>query len=336
MALRLLEMVVPGEQLPPLEHLLRETPLVEVWYDRISERQTLVKILAQAEETDHLLDELQQRWGKEPWFRLILLPVAASLPRVEQPPPETAPAPGEGADKPKQERISREELCGAVKDMAGLTRVYLGMVALSTVVAAAGLQGDNVVVIVGAMVIAPLLGPLLAQALAITLGDTELARLALRTNVTGSFLALALSMVAGLLLPVNPGVPELAARTRIGLGDMAVALASGGAGALAFTAGAPLVRVGVMVAVALLPPLTALGLLLGSGHLLPALGAALLWLPNMLCLILAGVMVFWLQGVRPTRWWEQERARRATRLAVALCTGLLLMLALAILGARKL
>lgn len=331
MAFRLLEMVLPGEHLGEVEELLREEPVVEIWYDRISEQQTLLKILATAEETEHLMDLLNQRFANEPWFRLILLPVAASIPRVEEPPEEEAsPAEDKAAEKKQKERISREELYEAVKDMARLTRVYLGMVMLSTIVAAVGLLNDNVAVIIGAMVIAPLLGPIIAQAMGTTLGDAALVRLALRTNLAGLGLALGLSILLGLVLEVSPYGPELAARTGIGLGDIAVALASGGAGALAFTAGVPTVLVGVMVAVALLPPLASLGLLLGSGYFLPASGAGLLLITNIICVNLAGVVVFWIQGVRPTSWWEEKQAQRATKISIAVCAGLLAVLALVI------
>jgi uncharacterized hydrophobic protein (TIGR00341 family) len=329
MPLRLMEVVLPEQHLQKVEDLLREEPLAGVWYNRISEQQTLIKILASAEETEHLMDLLDQHFAHEPWFRLILLPVAATLPRVAEP-EEKNPE----DEQNKQERISREEMYESVKDMAKLTRVYLGMVALSTVVAAVGLLNDSVAVIIGAMVIAPLLGPIIAQAMGTTLGDFSLMRLALRTNLAGLGLALVLSVLLGLFLQVSPLGPELTARTGIGLGDIAVALASGGAGALAFTAGVPTVLVGVMVAVALLPPLAALGLLLGSGYLLPALGAGLLLITNIICVNLAAVVVFWIQGVRPTSWWEEKRAKKATRLSIAICAGLVLLLALAIILAR--
>ncbi len=331
MPLRLMEVVLPEQHLQKVEELLREEPVAGIWYNRISEQQTLIKILASAEETEHLMDLLNQYFSHEPWFRLILLPVAATLPRVEEP-EEKKPE----DEQKKQERISREEMYESVKDMAKLTRVYLGMIALSTVVAAVGLMNDNVAVIIGAMVIAPMLGPIIAQAMGTTLGDFPLVRLALKTNLAGLGLALVLSVLLGLVLQASPSGSELAARTRIGLGDMAVALASGGAGALAFTAGVPTVLVGVMVAVALLPPLASLGLLLGSGYLLPALGAGLLLITNIICVNLAGVVVFWIQGVRPTSWWEEQRAKKATRLSIAVCAGLVLLLALAIILDRGL
>lgn len=139
----------------------------------------------------------------------------------------------------------------------------------------------------------------------------------------------------GLFLEVNPVGSELDARTGIGLGDLTVALASGGAGALAFTAGAPTVLVGVMVAVALLPPLAALGLLLGAGYFLPASGAGLLLITNIICVNLAGVTVFWIQGVRPTSWWEEKQAQRATKISVAVCVGLLILLVIAIILSKQ-
>ena len=200
MPLRLLEVVLPDQHLKEAEELLRENPVIEVWYNRISEQQTILKILATAEETEHLMDQLDKHFANQPWFRLILLPVAASLPRVEEPQvEEESPDGGEpsATGQKKKERISREELYEAVKDMARLTRVYLGMVILSTVVEAVGLLDDNIAVIIGAMVIAPLLGPIIAQAMGTTLGDFDLARLALKTNLAGLGLALGAVHPAG-------------------------------------------------------------------------------------------------------------------------------------------
>ncbi len=82
MPLRLMEVVLPEHHLRELEDLLRELPVVQTWFNRISDQQTLVKILASVEETEHLMDLLHERFASEPWFRILLLPVAASLPRV--------------------------------------------------------------------------------------------------------------------------------------------------------------------------------------------------------------------------------------------------------------
>jgi uncharacterized membrane protein len=211
--------------------------------------------------------------------------VAASVPRVEE---DKARQPDPEEERKKAERVSREELYAAIRDTARLSRVYLMMVAMSTMVAAVGLLKDNVPVVIGAMVIAPLLGPIIGLALATTLGD------------------------------------------------VLVALASGFAGALAFTSGAAGALIGVMVAVALLPPLVNLGLLLGSGFGQLALGALLLVATNMICINLAGVISFWVQGIRPTTWWEENLARRATGVSVAICVSLLAMPVGVILLSRRL
>jgi uncharacterized membrane protein len=96
-----------------------------------------------------------------------------------------------------------------------------------------------------------------------------------------------------------------------------IALAAGAAGSLAFTSGIPAALVGVMVAVALLPPLVSAGLLAGAGFTGPATGAVMLLVTNIACLNLAAVATFLLQKIRPLTWWEAERARRATKVAVA-------------------
>src|SRR5665811_313348 len=116
------------------------------------------------------------------------------------------------------------------------------------------------------MVIAPLLGPNIALSLASTLGDLHLAKRSLKAVGVGVATAAVLSVLLGVALRVDPSAPQLAARTQAGLGDIALALAAGAAGSLAFTSGVSAVVVGVMVAVALLPPLVVAGLLAGAGH----------------------------------------------------------------------
>ncbi|MEW6386302.1 MAG: TIGR00341 family protein [Thermodesulfobacteriota bacterium] len=336
MPLRLIEMVLPQEHVEEARELLREQPVVDVWYDQLSEKQTLIKILVSLEETEHLIDLLDKHYSVVDGFRLILLPVAASIPRQEE--PEEAAQKGEEAPpeaKKKPERVSREELYETIKDTAKVSQVYLVMVGLSTIVAAIGILNNSVAVVIGAMVIAPLLGPIIALALATTLGDQELARLSLKANAAGISLALLLAIILGFMMEVNPLIPEIVSRTNIGLGNVILALASGFAGALAFTTGVPTTLIGVMVAVALLPPLVTLGLLIGSGYFFLAVGALLLLLTNIICVNLAGVISFYVQGIRPTNWWEANIARRATLISVASCASLLLILVLVILLSKK-
>jgi uncharacterized membrane protein len=132
----------------------------------------------------------------------------------------------------------------------------------------------------------------------------------------------------GLVFPVDPAVPELARRTRVGLSDLALALAAGSAGSLAYTTGLPTAVIGVMVAVALLPPLVVTGLMVGAGEMGMALGAAMLVVTNVTAVNLAGVATFLAQKIRPRSWWEAERARKATRMALVIWLGMLAVLVL--------
>jgi len=200
------------------------------------------------------------------------------------------------------------------------------MVALSTVVAAVGLIRGDVAIVIGAMLIAPLLGPNVALGLACTLGDGSLARRSLKAIAVGLLVAAALSVLLGAVVGVDPEAPEIVPRTDVGFTSIVVALAAGAAGSLAFTRGVPAVVVGVMVAVALLPPLVVAGLLAGAGHGRLALGALILLVVNVTCVNLATVATFLLQKVRPRTWWEVERAKRAT--VVAVTTWILMLLVL--------
>jgi len=157
------------------------------------------------------------------------------------------------------------------------------------------------------------LGPNVALALSTTLGDSQLRNDALKAIVAGFSIVIALSFSMGYFFDVDPSIPEISSRTQAGLSDILLALASGAAGVLAFTTGAPAVVIGVMVAVALLPPLTAFGLLLGSECYTLTAGAFLLFLTNIICINLAGVVTFLLQGVSPRTWWESKKAKKASR-----------------------
>jgi uncharacterized hydrophobic protein (TIGR00341 family) len=335
MALRLIEMVVQEKDSAELRELLKEQTVLEHRHIRLPDGEVLVRILLDAERNEAVLDLLEKRYTGEAGNRVVILPVEATLPRAE-PEPETAAVPEHApAENKPPGRIGREELYEDIKDAAQLSRVYLAMVLLSTIVAAIGLYYNSVAIIIGAMVIAPLLGPNMAMSLATTLGDLTLLRRALLTSLAGIVTTMVLAVIIGVLLHVDPATPEIATRDAVGVGDVAVALASGAAGALAFTTGVSTTLIGVMVAVALLPPLVVFGLLLGGGHPAPAMGALSLFLMNLICVNLAGVTTFLIQGLRPATWWEKDRAVKATRIAIALWAVLLAALVGMILLLRK-
>jgi uncharacterized hydrophobic protein (TIGR00341 family) len=316
MALRLIEMVVQEKDGEEVRELLKEHKVLEHRQLRLPDGEVLVRILLDAEQSEAVLDLLGERYAGKEGNRVVILAVEATLPRDDPEPVDSAEPSAQEEKSP--ERIGREELYEDIKDAARCSRVYLTMVVLSTIVAAVGLYYNSVAILIGAMVIAPLLGPNVALALATALGDLALLRHALLTALAGIATTMVLSVIIGVLLNVDPATPEVASRNAVGMGDIAVALASGAAGALAFTTGVSATLIGVMVAVALLPPLVTFGLLLGGGHPAMAMGALSLFLMNLICVNLAGVTTFLVQGIRPTTWWEKDRASKAMRIAIGL------------------
>lgn len=317
MPLRLLEVTVPAEELEKIPALIEDVPLLHMRTSGSGSDTGLISILLEAENVEAVTDQLVSHFGSDSDFRSILLPVEAMLP-VPAPPSDTEAIEGEEteANKAEAQRVSREELYEDIAQASRLTTTYVVMVALSTVVAAVGLIRGDVAIVIGAMVIAPLLGPNVALSLAMTLGDLDLAKRSLRTIGAGVATAMGLSMLVGIVLHIDPTAPEIAARARADIGDVVLALAAGTAGSLAFTSGVPAVVVGVMVAVALLPPLVVAGLLVGAGHWEPATGAFVLLLTNITCINLAAIATFVLQKISPRTWWEADRAKKSTRLAV--------------------
>ncbi|MBN1859259.1 TIGR00341 family protein [Candidatus Bipolaricaulota bacterium] len=336
MALRILELVVPAAREQELLQTINRDDfpqIVELWTHPASENRSCVKVVVEAESTEALTDAIGRVCADNESYRLVLLPVEATLPPVEEPAPVEVLA-DEKDDSKRVGRVSREELLADLSDTARLSRTFVVLSILSTVVAVIGLTRSNVAIIIGAMVIAPFLGSNVALSLATTLADGSLARRALQAFVSGLLIALGVAVVAGLIMRPSPTVPEIASRTTAGWGDIALAVASGAAGSLAYTTAVPTALVGVMVSVALLPPWVTFGMLLGSGHWVAALGALLLTGMNVICLNLAGVLTFLLQGVRPGSWWEAKKARRMSFIALSVWIGLLTVLIVLLLTAR--
>jgi len=326
---KLIEVVADPSDLHTLVSFIAEQHgALDYWFGQAGEdeRQS-IRMLVADDSRQAVLDNLQELLGDTKNARIVVLPVEVVLPR-----PEPAPPTSEGGDagSRKSAGATREELYHQIEKGARLDGNFLVLVVLSTVVAAIGLLENNVAVVVGAMVIAPLLGPNLALAFAATLGDRYLMRDSLSTNLVGVLLALSLSASIGWFWPVvNPGV-EMLARTHVGFDGVALALASGAAAALSLTSGIASALVGVMVAVALLPPTATLGMMLASGQNALAAGAALLLAVNIVCVNLSATLVFLFKGIRPRTWIEKRQAQQSVAWAALFWTAVLLMLSLAV------
>jgi len=231
-----------------------------------------------------------------------------------------------------QGSITREELHTDMEGGATVSFDFLLLVLLSSIVAGIGLIQSDVAIIIGAMVIAPLLGPNLALSFGAALGNRELFTKAIFANIIGLGLTLILSALAGFFIPeaTVTGSEELMSRTNVSYASIALALAAGGAAVLSLTTGVSSALVGVMVAVALMPPAVALGLTLGNAQWTLAFGATLLLATNIVCINLAALAVFRLKGIKPRTWYEEKAAKKASRNSTVFWIGALILMAVLI------
>jgi len=332
MSLRLIEIVLPDEHRKDLEDSLKEHETLDIWQESIEAGRIHFEILVPTGHSERVLDFLEKRFSHVEGFRIILLPVQASIPRpdLEDKKGIKDEEPAEEEKKPVSKiiRLSREELYSGIEKMVRSSWVYVVMILFSAIVASIGLLRNNVVFIIGAMVIAPALGPNLALSFATTLSDAHLIRKAFKAIVIGVLTAVVPAYIIGIVFEIDTSIPELIYRTEVSLGDVIVALIAGSAAAISFTSELISALIGVMVAVALLPPLVTMGMLAGAGRWELALGALLLFLVNLICVNLAGVLTFFIQGIRPLTWWEAKKAKKAAQKAILIWTLLLAALVL--------
>ena len=230
-------------------------------------------------------------------------------------------------EEASDDRIAREELTAAADELAPSTTTFVVMTVISTIIATAGLLLDSPAVVVGSMVIAPLIGPAMAASVGTVVNDTDLFRRGLRLQITGLLLSVASATAfaafvryTNLIPPLENvfTVPEIQERVAPDVLSLVVAVGSGAAGVVSLTSGVSTALVGVMIAVALLPPAATVGIGLAWLDPLTALGATVLLLVNVLSINLAAILVLWYSGYRPEHWFRRSEARSATIKRVAI------------------
>lgn len=210
---------------------------------------------------------------------------------------------------------------GARRDARATIDFYV-LILLSTTIAYFGLLQSSSAVIIGAMLIAPLMSPILAMAHSIVQGNMKMLRQAADSTFKGVLLAIGTAVVFSFML-VALGFPitatsEILARTQPNILDLMVAIASGAAAAYAISRKEVASALpGVAIAAALVPPLAVVGYGIGSLRFDLSAGALLLFVTNLAAIILAGAVTFLLLGFRPsTRGERGEQTRYGLRMAV--------------------
>ena len=227
---------------------------------------------------------------------------------------------------PKLTREEQVEVYKRVRRDARPDTDFFIMMGLAATIATYGLLQGSAAVIIGAMLVAPLFTPILAGSLAIVQGDIRLVRLSLEAALKGIALAIGIAVVLTALSPLRTLTTEITSRTSPNLFDLAVALASGAAGAYAVARKDVATALpGVAIAAALVPPLCVIGVGIAVGDPRVTGGSTLLFVTNLIAIILAGSVTLLLLGFRPAAGAERE-----ARLRLGILTFIVLLTAITI------
>ncbi len=237
---------------------------------------------------------------------------------------------------PTLDQREQIELLTRLRRGARADRNYYMLIFLSAFIATLGLLQNSAAIIIGAMLVAPLMTPILSLSLGIVLGDVRTLRVAAESAIRGVLAAVGIALLLTIVLPAVEVTPEIAARTRPTLLDLFVALASGAAGAYALgrkevAAALP----GVAIAAALMPPICTIGTGLALRQPKVAGGAALLFLTNLVAISVAGSLIFLLLGIRPKLHQRERRALLQRGLTLSLILLVVIAIPLGLLLARS-
>ncbi len=193
-----------------------------------------------------------------------------------------------------------KDLFLSLKESANISSTYVLLMILSTLLAGLGLFLNSPSVVIGAMVLAPLMSPIISLSMGILRSDSGLSRRSFYTLIIGMFIALALSAMMAALLPFQEITNEIEGRLHPSTLDLMVAVLSGVAGAFAnarenIAKSLP----GVAIAVALVPPLCVSGIGIGWWNFEVFYGAMLLFLTNLTGIIMAAGLSFMVIGFAP-------------------------------------
>ncbi len=174
---------------------------------------------------------------------------------------------------------------------------YIFMNVMATIIASYGLLANSTSVIIGAMLIAALLGPITGIALGLVDGNNRLLTVSAKAEVYGVISVLVTAFIIGLIHSHLPTGSEIASRTSPNIMDLFIALAGGAAGAYATTK--PKISaglIGVAISTALVPPLATCAILVARGEFELGFGGFLLFFANFVAIQVTSSVVFWLSG----------------------------------------
>ena len=187
--------------------------------------------------------------------------------------------------------VDQRQVLDKVDDESGLTGRFIFMTAMSAAIAMLGMLLSSPAVVIGAMLLSPLMNPIIGAGFALAVGDFRELRRCTRTLAWGSILAVGFTAIIVFLSPIQTVTAEIAARTRPNLFDLLVALFSALAGAYALIRGRGETIVGVAIATALMPPLAVVGFGLATLNWTVFGGSLLLFVTNFVTIALVAAIM---------------------------------------------
>ncbi len=236
--------------------------------------------------------------------------------------------------RPRLTDTEQETISWRATGLAAASLDFVVLIFVSCIIASFGLLLNSAAVIIGAMLVAPLMSPINSFAVGMVSGELRTARRAFVATIAGIALALLASFLIGIFAGPESPTSEMVSRGSPTLIDAGVALAAGLAGAYATARkDIPAALAGVAIAAALVPPICVTGLAVAMGRQGLAVGAALLFITNIVCIALSASITFvWLGlGVRGSD--ERERRRYAVLTATAVVAALAAIVAFDIITA---
>lgn len=316
MALRVLQVIVPRDKSTEIFNALDDGGWNYYYVSGIDN--TVIMITADAKGMESVIEQLKSLGvGREYGVFYLTSPISA-LPK---------PAKEIGLTL---ERASRDEIMSVIERAGRLSGNYIMLVILSAILAAFGLLANNVAVIIGSMVVAPLMGPITSTAIGTVLSDRRIFEDGVKAELVGIVLAILVGFLLAKIFPGATLTTEILARAQPTIAEFVLAIISGLAAAVCLTGGIEAALVGVAIAASLMPPATNVGIGLGMGNHAISLGSAFLLLVNIFSINLACTLMFWVQGIRPVVTRRRIVAARVLRRRVVTVVLALLVLSIPI------
>ena len=217
------------------------------------------------------------------------------------------------------DKENEQEIIAQISSGVSFKGANLWVLIFAIFIASLGLNVNSTAVIIGAMLISPLMGPIIGMGLAVGINDFDLLRRSLKNYGVATLISVLTAMIYFLISPLSEAQSELLARTSPTLYDVLIAFCGGAAGIIALcTRGKGNVIPGVAIATALMPPLCTAGFGLATGHWLYFLGAFYLFFINTVFIALATFCGVRLLHFQQHEFQSSEPALKARRFMIAL------------------